>query len=331
MNEIAFCAGPLTGIVRTGSTIQEFLSMTEIVPTTVRRKRSGSSWGLLAALLVACAPVAAQPALPSFDRGEMSAAPSPIAPEQIPSPQFAPPMPGDVLNPDTRTNTPNLKLGVRLGINRSAYSNDRYLNNVLLDVGEVSGETDIYASAAGFGYMIGADLEYPLNQGLSLLLSAEFDHVTFGSSGSVQEPCVDRNGRRQGNSSSIHDFRAVFNFLKLGGAAKLSFSTWYFLAGLTAAHPVSTSLERTRRLAGADCFFPDSNGSQSIEEIGEVPSPTRLHYALRLGGGMIYQITDDLQFSPELTLDFGFGAINKSPNSDLGVYGISATFRYDLR
>lgn len=241
-----------------------------------------------------------------------------------------PPMPGDVLTPDERTNTPDIKLGVRAGINRSSYSNDRYLNNVLLDVGDVSGETDIYASASGFGYMIGVDLEYPLNQGLSLLFTAEYDRVTFGSNGSVQEPCVGSDGRRQ-ISSSIHDFRARLDFIKLAGSAKLSLSSWYITAGIATAHPFSTSLDRTKRFGGSDCFFPETNNQSTIEEHGEIPNPTRLHYSFRLGWGLIYELTPRLQFSPELTLDFGLGSINKSPNSDLGVYGISATLRYDLR
>lgn len=285
---------------------------------------------LLAGIYV---PLAAQPARPAFV-APPSSGKSLISPiETLPAPSdplLLRPMPGDVLTPDDRTNTPNVKIGLRVGINRSSYSNDRYLNNVLLDVGDVSGETDIYASAAGFGYMLGADLEYPLNQGLSLLFTAEFDHVTFGSSGAVQEPCVSSSGQKR-TGSSIHDFRATMDFLKLAGSAKLSFSTWYLTTGLTTAHPLATSLDRTRRLGGTDCFFPDSNGERLIEEHGEVPSPKRLHYALRLGWGMIYELADRLQFSPELTLDFGFGAINKSPNSDLGVYGISANFRYDLR
>lgn len=241
-----------------------------------------------------------------------------------------PPMPGDVLTPDERTNTPDIKIGVRAGINRSSYSNDRYLNNVLLDVGDVSGETDVYASASGFGYMIGADLEYPLNQGLSLLLTTEFDRVTFSSNGSVQEPCVGSDGRRQ-ISSSIHDFRARLDFIKLAGSVKLSLSSWYITAGLATAHPFSTSLDRTKRFGGTNCFFPETNNQSVIEEHGEIPSPTRLHYSFRLGWGLIYELSPRLQFSPELTLDFGMGSINKSPSSDLGVYGISATLRYDLR
>gem|GEM_PF-1951159 len=241
-----------------------------------------------------------------------------------------PPLPGDVLTPDERTNTPNIKIGVRAGINRSSYTNDRYLNNVLLDVGEVSGETDIYASAAGFGYMAGVDVEYPLNDGLSLLATAEYDHVTFGSSGAVQEPCVDGNGHRN-VGSSIHEFRATFDFIKLAGSVKASFSSWYLTAGIAVDHPFSTTLDRTRRLGGSDCYFPDTDHLRVIEEHGEVPSPQRLHYSLRLGWGLIYELADGLQFSPELTLDFGLGSINKSPNSDLGVYGISATLRYDIR
>src|SRR5687768_8045495 len=65
---------------------------------------------------------------------------------------LAPPSPpSDVLTPNTRRNTPGIKVGVRAGFNRSSYTNDRYLDNVSLDVGRTSGERDIYESAAGFG------------------------------------------------------------------------------------------------------------------------------------------------------------------------------------
>jgi len=146
----------------------------------------------------------------------------------------------------------------------------------------------------------------------------------------VEEPCVTSDGHRK-KGSSIHDFRATLDFIKVAGSAKLSLSTWYLTAGLATAHPFATSLERTRRFGGSDCFFPGADLQREIEEQGEIPSPKRLYYSIRLGWGMIYQLQDNLQFSPELTLDFGLGSINKSPNSDLGVYGISANLRYDLR
>lgn len=236
---------------------------------------------------------------------------------------------GDVLTPNRRQNTPDIKLGIRAGINRSAYTNDRYLNNVLLDVGDVSGETDIYSSAAGFGYSAGIDVEYPYNQVLGILATLQYDRVSFGSAGAVQEPC-ERSDGSEASGNSIHDFRATLDLIKLAISAKLTFSSWYVSGGLAAAHPFSTSLERTMRFGGTDCFFPGT-GRNTIEESGPIPNPQRLHYALRLAGGIIYQISDKVQFSPELILDFGFNAINKSPNSDLGVYGISATIRYDLR
>lgn len=240
------------------------------------------------------------------------------------------PTPGSVLDPNNRRNTPGIKIGIRAGINRSAYSNDRYLNNVPLDVGDVSGETDIYSSAAGFGYSVGGDLEYPLNQAVSILGTLQYDHVAFGSEGAVREPCVRPDGSKV-DGNSIHDFRATMDFIKLAGSMKLTFSTWYLTAGLSAGHPISTSLDRTRRLGGTDCYFPESGGKQVLEEHGPIPAAQRLHYSLRLGGGIIYHLTEKLQFSPEITLDFGFNAINKSPDSDLGVYGISATVRYNLR
>ena len=237
---------------------------------------------------------------------------------------------GDVLTPNTRRNTPDLKLGIRAGINRSNYTNDRYLNNVPLDVGDVSGETDIYSSAAGFGYQLGIDVEYPLNSAISLVFGGEFSHVAFGSSGTVQEPCVHSDGS-DGSGTSVHEFHATFDYLKVAATGKLSFTNWYFIAGLTAEHPLATSLERTRRMGTADCYYPGNPPKQLLEEKGEIPSPSAIHYAFRLGAGINYRLTDRLQFAPELTLDFGINTINKSPNSDLGVYGISATLRYDLR
>jgi hypothetical protein len=237
---------------------------------------------------------------------------------------------GDVLTPNNRRNTPGIKIGLRAGINRSAYSNDRYLDNVPLDVGDVSGETDIYSSAAGFGYSLGGDLEYPLNQALSILGTLQYDHVAFGSSGPVHEPCVHRDGTKS-TGNSIHDFRATLDLITLAGSMKVTFTSWYLTAGLAAGHPFGTTLDRTRRLGGTDCYYPESDGKQIIEESGEIPNAARLHYSFRLGGGMIYRLTDKISFSPEITLDFGFNAVNKSPNSDLGVYGISATVRYDLK
>jgi hypothetical protein len=247
----------------------------------------------------------------------------------LPSLSFAPDG-SDVLTPNNRRNTPAVKIGLRAGINRSAYSNDRYLDNVPLDVGDVSGETDIYSSAAGFGYSAGVDVEYPLNLALSVLGTLQYDHVAFGSSGAVREPCVSRDGT-ESTGSSIHDFRATLDYLTLAGSMKLSFTHWYLTAGLSAAHPFATTLDRTRRFGGSDCYYPGSGGKQILEEHGEIPAVQRLHYAFRLGGGLIYHLTDRLTFAPEITLDFGFNAINKSPNSDLGVYGISATARYDLK
>ena len=62
-----------------------------------------------------------------------------------------------------------------------------------------------------------------------------------------------------------------------------------------------------------------------------VPETVGLHYALRAGFGFVYQLADRVQFSPELALDFGWNAINKSPDSDLGVYSLLAVIRYELR
>ncbi len=238
------------------------------------------------------------------------------------------PAPGDVLTPNTRRNTPYLKIGLRAGINRSSYTNDVYLDNTPLDVGKVSGEGDIYRSGAGFGYQVGFDLEYPINTGFSLMFTGEFDRAVFGASGSVREPCVNAGGDTA-IGSSVHEFTAAINYLKGAAGAKLDFSSFYLLIGLTLAKPTSSTLERTKEFGGGDCYFPGT-GRTSISETTGVPETTGLHYSLRVGAGLTYPLTDRLNFQPELVLDFGLNAINKSPNSDLGLYMICATLRYDL-
>lgn len=80
-----------------------------------------------------------------------------------------------------------------------------------------------------------------------------------------------------------------------------------------------------------DCFFPGSNQQGTIMETGEIPAMQGLHYAIRLGGGLIHRLSDRLVFAPELILDFGSSRLNKSPDSDLGIYTVSATIRYDIR
>jgi len=239
------------------------------------------------------------------------------------------PLPSDVLTPNTRRNTPYLKLGLRAGFSRSSYTNDVYLDNTPLDVGKVSGEGDVYRSGAGFGYQFGVDVEYPMNTGFSFIFTGEYDHVSFSSSGPVREPCVNASGDTS-VGSSVHEFTAVINYLKGAAAAKLDFSSFYLVLGLTMARPLSTSLERTRDFGGGDCYYPNSGNSTRVSEQGEIPEVASLHYALRLGAGLTYPLTERLNFQPELILDFGFNAINKSPNSDLGVYMICATLRYDI-
>lgn len=241
-----------------------------------------------------------------------------------------PPLPGDVLTPTTRRNTPNLKIALKAGFNRSAYSNDVYLDNVPLDVGKVSGEADVYGVAAGFGYQFGANVEYPLNTGFSIVVSGEYVHSSFGSAGAVSEPAITSRGDTVLAASS-HEFSATLDYLRWGGAAKLDFSKFYLLFGLNAANTVSSKLERTRSFGkGGDLLYPGTK-QNTIEESGEVPEPSNLHYALRLGVGLTYPINEHWNFLPELTLDFGTNAINKSPNSDLGIYSVSATLQYQLR
>jgi hypothetical protein len=247
----------------------------------------------------------------------------------LPDPAPLPPSPpSDVLTPNTRRNTPALKIGGRAGFNRSSYTNDRYLDNVALDVGKTSGERDIYESAAGFGLQGGVDVEYPLNTVLSLLATGEYDYVRFAGSGTVQEETRNAAGDTV-VGSSVHDFTATINYIKVAGAVKLNFPTFYLVFGLAAAHPMSTSLVRTRTLGDPSSSFPGTSSSRLTEE-GPIPDPFPVHYSLRTGIGLVYQIGSHLQFSPELTLDFGFNAINKSRESDLGVYGVNAVLRYDL-
>lgn len=243
-------------------------------------------------------------------------------------PPVPPSPPSDVLTPNTRRNTPAIKIGARAGFNRSSYTNDRYLDNVALDVGTTSGERDIYESAAGFGFQGGVDVEYPLNTGLSLLATAEFDRVRFAGSGTVQEVYRSSAGDTV-VGSSVHDFAATINYIKVAGSVKLNFPSFYMVFGLAAAHPASTTLERTRTLGDLGGRYLGTSSS-TLSESGPIPDPFPLHYSLRTGIGLVYQINSRLQFSPELTLDFGFNAINKSRESDLGVYGVNAVLRYDL-
>ena len=273
------------------------------------------------ALIVALLPLLPQALVAQID--------SAVAPDA----RFSSPAPlprADVLTPNTRRNTPYLKIAGRLGINRSSYSNDRYLDNTPLDVGPVDGEVDVYSSAASFGVTAGLELEYPLSTGASLLFGGEYNFVRFGSGGAVRQQCVTGNGETVVRPA-LHEFDAKVHFVKLAVSWKLSFSSFYTAFGLTAAHPVGSSLERIRSFEGSGCVFPESGGRNRLEEKDVIPSMNVLHYALRAGFGMMYQLTDRIQFSPELTLDFGFNSINKSPESDLGVYSITALFRYELR
>lgn len=238
---------------------------------------------------------------------------------------------GDVLTPNKRFhNTPAVKLGLRAAFNRSAYTNDRYLNNVPFDVGDISGETDVYSAAAGFGYSAGMDLEYPLSTTFSLVGTLQYEHVTFGSNGPVTEPCLLGDTLRT-IANSIHDFKATIEFLKAAASFRIDFSAWYLTVGIAAAHPLHSTLERTRTFGDPNCFYPESGGRSTLSESGDIPRMSRVHYSIRLGGGLNYMLTSRLSFAPELTLDFGSSALNKSLNSDLGVYSINATLRYALR
>lgn len=285
---------------------------------TSGRTLLGRTCAAAVALLLLVAPrLSAQPS-------KVPDAPSTHRQQLLPAPR-----PADVLTPNTRQNTPYLKIAARAGLNWAAYSNDRYLDNTALDVGRTSGEQDVYSNASGFGYGGGVAIEYPINTGFSVVGSIDFVHAPFGREGTVNQECIRNSVSSTGNAQ--HEWRASLNYLKVGAAAKLSFPSFYVLAGLTADRAISSRLVRTRTFDDAACSFPESGGLRSIREDAELPDPVGLHFALRTGFGLVYPISDGLTFSPELTLDFGTSAVNKSPESDLDIYSVSAVLRYELR
>jgi hypothetical protein len=241
-------------------------------------------------------------------------------------------MPADVLTPNARRNTPYLKVAVRVGGNYSSYSNDRYLDNTLLDVGRTSGETAIYSRTGGFAYGGGAELEYPLNTALSLIGSVDFQQVHLLGQGPVTEECID-SGSPARSVATDHRFEVDLRYVRLGGALKITMSNYYIVGGLTAAPLLSSNVLRERRIVdgGATCLLRGDRPAREVIEEDVLPDPAALHYSLRLGFGRTYQLGERFQFSPELLVDFGFNAINKSPESDLDIYGLSAVLRYEIR
>ena len=237
--------------------------------------------------------------------------------------------PGDVLNPDIRGNSPNVKVALKAGINRGSYSNDRFLDNRPFDVGAVYGEQDLYGSGAGFGWQVGLEMEIPRNTVFSWAISGRYDHVSVGNRGVVGVPCRTAEGDTI-DEASYHRYDMTLDYVKLAGAAKLNFQSFYFLLGLTVETPVGDELRFEQTSGSTSCVYNDPNDLRSLSGPVSVPEISRLHFALRLGGGLTYRLSDRLQFSPELTLDFGFNAINKSPESDLGIYAVSGVLRYDL-
>ena len=237
--------------------------------------------------------------------------------------------PGDVLNPDAKGNSPNVKVALKAGFHRGSYTNDRFPDNRPFDVGNVFGEEDVYGSSAGFGWQFGIDLEIPRNTVFSWVISGEYDHVSVGNSGVVGAPCQSQEGDTIGEPS-FHRFEVNIDYLKLAGAAKLNFQSFYVLLGLTASTPLHNDLRFNRTYGNSPCFYNEPDDIRNSQVPVPIPEISQLHFALRLGGGMTYQLSNRLQFSPELTLDFGFNAINKSPESDLGVYAINGVLRYDL-
>ncbi len=238
-------------------------------------------------------------------------------------------LPGDVLNPDARSNTPNVKVALKLGLNRGVFTNDRFIDNRPFDVGIISGEEDAYGSAAGFGYQVGLEVELPQNSVFSWSVGLRYDRINLGNGGPVTDICRTTAGDSIG-PSALHSFDLDLEYLKIAGAAKLNFRDFYLLFGLTGSTPLSSSVLFTREHRGEPCFYPDVNDIRNSTTPVEVPDMSNLIFALRLGGGLTWDLTDRIQFSPELTLDFGMSSINKSPESDIGVYALNGVFRIDL-
>ncbi|MCB0713296.1 MAG: hypothetical protein KDD67_13270 [Ignavibacteriae bacterium] len=238
-------------------------------------------------------------------------------------------VPGDVLNPDSRGNSPNVKVALKGGLNRASFTNDRFLDNRPFDVGAVYGEDDLYGSGAGFGWQFGLEVEIPRNTVFSWTVGGRYDHISVGNRGVVGDPCRNTEGDTV-DEKSFHRYDMSIDYLKLAGAAKLNFQRFYLLIGLTVGTPMRNDLQFEQSSGATSCVYNDPNDLRSSNGSIEIPEISRLHFAFRLGGGLTYQLSDRLQFSPELTLDFGVNAINKSPESDLGVYAISGVLRYDL-
>lgn len=236
---------------------------------------------------------------------------------------------GDVLTPDVRGNTPNLKVAFKLGINRASYTNDRFLDNRPFDVGIVFGERDVYGAAAGFGYQAGIEIEIPQNTVFSWTLGLRYDAVHFDNGGSVTDICRSIEGDSIGVNSN-HSFEANIDYLLFVGAAKLNFRDFYLVAGLSAATPLSNQVLFTRENSGNPCYYPEPNDIRNSNVPVDIPEIATLHFGLRFGGGMTFDLSDNIQFSPELTFDFGMNQLNKSPESDLGVYALNGVFRIDL-
>lgn len=251
-----------------------------------------------------------------------------ISPRSLPA-QEALPVSGDVLTPDARSNTPNLKIALKLGSNRASYTNDRFLDNRPFDVGIVSGEEDVYGDAAGFGYQFGVEVEIPRNSFFSWTLGVRYDAVRFDSHGPVTDICRSIDGDSIG-SNSEHSFEASMEYLKFIGAAKLNFRDFYLLAGFTGSTPLSNQVLFSRENGGRPCFYPDANDIRNSTVPVGIPEISTLHFAFRFGGGMTWDLTDRIQFSPEVIFDFGMNQLNKSPESDLGVYALNGVLRFDL-
>lgn len=232
----------------------------------------------------------------------------------------------DVLTPAKKRNTPDLKLAFVLGLNLSNFSNDRFLDNSAFDVGNISGEYEVYGGATGFGFNVGSELEIPINSILSYFFLLNYSRANFSSSGNVEENCF-RDTIVQ-TAITKNNFEVAINYLSFSPNLKLRFSNSYIGLGLGMDYAINSNYIATREFLNHSCLFADKMPKHEINS--EIPNTVRLHYTLRVAYGWIYQLSNSIEWSPEVVLNFGIYSINKSPNSDLGIYSLNSSFRFSF-
>lgn len=233
----------------------------------------------------------------------------------------------DVLTPSKRTNTPNYLLSISAGINLSNYFNDKFLDNSPFDIGEVSGEYDIYGSSSGIGYNFNSELEVPLNSNFSYLFGLSYIKSNFNSSGIVEEFCYKSDSTKI-LSNTNNSFKVNLDYISFSPSIKLRLSDNYFTLGFVTSYCINSNYEVSRFFSSKNCKF--KNMENEIKINSEVPKVVNLHYAFRLGYGLIYRLSNTVEWSPELLFNFGIYPINKSNNSDLGIYSLNSSFRFSL-